>query len=54
LTERAAFTIAFAAFGLATVVGLYLVALRGPAIIVLGLIALVGGYGYTAPPFQFK
>ena len=42
------------AFGLAVAVGLYLVWLRGPAIIVLGLLGLVGGYGYTAPPFEYK
>ena len=37
-----------------SLVGLYLVALRGPAIVVLGLLGLVGGYVYTAPPFQYK
>ena len=54
LTERGAYAIALAAFALAVVVGLYLVALRGPAIVVLGLIGLAGGYFYTAPPFQYK
>jgi 1,4-dihydroxy-2-naphthoate octaprenyltransferase len=54
LTERGAFGLAFGAFALAIVVGLYLVALRGPAIVVLGLIGLAGGYFYTAPPFQYK
>ena len=54
LTERAAFVAAAVAFGLAVVVGLYLVALRGPAIVVLGLLGLIGGYGYTAPPLQYK
>jgi 1,4-dihydroxy-2-naphthoate polyprenyltransferase len=54
LTERGAFALAFGAFVLAIVVGLYLVALRGPAIVVLGLIGLAGGYFYTAPPFQYK
>ncbi len=54
LTERGAFALAFGAFGLAILIGLYLVALRGPAIIVLGLIGLAGGYFYTAPPFQYK
>ena len=54
LTERDAYAIALLAFGLAVAVGLYLVALRGPAIVVLGLIGLGGGYFYTAPPFQYK
>ena len=54
LTERAAFVVAAVAFGLAVVVGLYLVLLRGPAIVVFGLLGLIGGYGYTAPPLQYK
>jgi 1,4-dihydroxy-2-naphthoate octaprenyltransferase len=54
LTDRAAYGIALAAFALAIVVGVYLVTLRGPAIVVLGLIGLTGGYFYTAPPFQYK
>jgi 1,4-dihydroxy-2-naphthoate octaprenyltransferase len=54
VTERAAFLIAGGAFVLAIAVGLYLVSLRGPAIIVLGLIGLIGGWGYTAPPLQYK
>ena len=54
LTERSAFIFAGIAFALAVVVGVYLLALRGPAIIVLGIFGLVGGYGYTAPPLQYK
>ena len=54
MSERAAFTVAGLAFVLAVVVGLYLVALRGPAIVALGLAGLVGGWGYTAPPLQLK
>jgi len=54
LTERQAYAVAMTAFGLAVLIGLYLVALRGPAIVVLGLIGLAGGYFYTAPPFQYK
>ena len=54
MTERQAFGAAFTAFGLAVLIGLYLVALRGPAIVVLGLLGLVAGYTYTAPPFQYK
>jgi 1,4-dihydroxy-2-naphthoate octaprenyltransferase len=54
MTERAAFIAAGAAFLLAVLVGVYLLALRGPAIAVLGLLGLVGGWGYTAPPLQYK
>ncbi len=54
LRERQAYIVALAAFGLAILDGLYLIALRGPAIAVLGLIGLAGGYFYTAPPFQYK
>jgi 1,4-dihydroxy-2-naphthoate octaprenyltransferase len=54
LTERSALITAAIAFALAVIVGVYLVVLRGPAIVVLGLLGLVGGWGYTAPPLQYK
>jgi 1,4-dihydroxy-2-naphthoate polyprenyltransferase len=54
LTERAAFAVAFGAFALAILIGIYLVVLRGPAILGLGLLGLAGGYFYTAPPFEYK
>ncbi len=54
ITERGAFILAGVAFVLAILVGVYLLVLRGPAIVVLGLLGLVGGYGYTAPPLQYK
>lgn len=54
MTERAALLTAGTAFGLAIAFGLGLAVLRGPAIIVLGLIGLVLGWGYTAPPLQYK
>ncbi len=54
MSERTAFTVAGLAFALAVVIGLYLLALRGPAIVALGLLGLVGGWGYTAPPLQYK
>ncbi len=54
LTEHAALITAVIAFSIAVAVGVYLVLLRGPAIVVLGLIGLVGGWGYTAPPLQYK
>jgi 1,4-dihydroxy-2-naphthoate octaprenyltransferase len=54
MSERSAFVTAGLAFLLAVVIGVYLIGLRGPAIIVLGLLGLAGGWGYTAPPFQYK
>jgi 1,4-dihydroxy-2-naphthoate polyprenyltransferase len=54
MSERGAFITAAIAFLLAVTVGLYLIELRGPAIVVLGLLGLVGGWGYTAPPLQYK
>lgn len=54
MTERSALLTAGLAFLLAIAVGVYLIALRGPAIVVLGLIGLVAGWGYTAPPLQYK
>ncbi len=54
VSERGAYAFALGLFAAATVVGTYLVWLRGPAIVGLGLVGLVAGYTYTAPPFQYK
>ena len=54
LTEREAFQLVIGAFLLAILFGLPLIALRGWQVVLLGLIGLVLGYGYTAPPFQYK
>jgi 1,4-dihydroxy-2-naphthoate octaprenyltransferase len=54
MSERAAFMAAGVAFASAVLVGVYLLVLRGPAIVVLGILGLVGGWGYTAPPLQYK
>ena len=54
MTERQAFVTAFVAFALAVAIGVYLIALRGPAIVGLGLAGILGGYFYTAPPFEYK
>jgi len=54
ITEQAALIVSGAAFALAIVVGLYLVWLRGPAIVGLGALGLLGGWGYTAPPLEYK
>ncbi len=54
IDERTALLLAGTFFALAVVVGVYLVWLRGPAIVVLGLLGLIGGWGYTAPPLEYK
>ena len=54
ISEHAALLFAGAAFTLAVVVGVYLAWLRGPAIVGLGVLGLVGGWGYTAPPLEYK
>ena len=54
MSERTALAIAGVFFGLAILVGVYLIWLRGPAILVLGLLGLLGGWGYTAPPLEYK
>ncbi len=54
ITEHAALLFAGAAFALAIVVGVYLTWLRGPAIVGLGILGLLGGWGYTAPPLEYK
>lgn len=54
ITERGAFAVAYGAFALAIAIGLALIWLRGPAILALGLLGLLAGYFYTAPPFAYK
>ena len=54
ITDREAYVVAVAAFALAFVLGLYLVSVRGWPVVALGLAGLIGGYTYTAPPFQYK
>lgn len=54
LTEREAFRLVGGAFLLAALLGVPLIALRGWPVLLLGLIGLVLGYTYTAPPFQYK
>jgi 1,4-dihydroxy-2-naphthoate octaprenyltransferase len=54
ITERDAFIVAWSGFVLAALMGIFLLVQRGWPIVLLGLIGFVGGYFYTAPPFQYK
>jgi 1,4-dihydroxy-2-naphthoate octaprenyltransferase len=54
LSEHEAFALAAGAFVGAMAIGLWLVAERGWPVAVLGLLGLVGGLGYTAPPLEYK
>jgi 1,4-dihydroxy-2-naphthoate octaprenyltransferase len=54
LTEKEAFGFSGGAFLLALLLGIGLIALRGWPVALLGLIGLLLGFGYTAPPFQYK
>ena len=52
--ERSAFALAAASFAIAVAIGIGLVAVRGWPLVLLGLAGLLGGWGYTAPPLQYK
>lgn len=54
VTERDAFRLAYAAFAVCGVLGLVLVAVRGWPLLLIGAFGLVMGWGYTAPPLQYK
>ena len=54
IADREAYVMAIIAFAIAFVLGVFLVSVRGWPIVALGLAGLIGGYTYTAPPFQYK
>jgi len=54
ISERDAFVVAWSGFSLALLMGIFLLLQRGWPIVLLGLVGFIGGYFYTAPPFQYK
>lgn len=54
LPARQVQRVGFALFGLAALIGLYLVAVRGPMVLWIGLVGLLAGLTYTAPPLKYK
>jgi 1,4-dihydroxy-2-naphthoate octaprenyltransferase len=54
LSEREAFGLALAAFAVSAGIGVWLIVERGWLVALLGVIGLLGGAGYTAPPLQYK
>lgn len=54
LTEREAFVLVGVFFGIAALMGVYLILMRGLPIVLFGIVGLLAGYGYTAPPLQYK
>ncbi len=53
-SEQGAHAFSIGLFAIGMALGIYLVYLRGPGMLALGLLGLAGGYFYTAPPFQYK
>ncbi len=45
---------AMSCFGLASLIGLFLVLVSGPSMLVIGFIGIFVGYAYTGEPFVFK
>lgn len=54
IAEKPAFWLAFVAFGGAALLGVAMARERGWPVIALGIVGLLGGFGYTAPPLQYK
>ena len=54
LTSRQVLMEACLLYAIATVIGLYLAAARGWALLAIGLIGIFASITYTAPPFKYK
>jgi 1,4-dihydroxy-2-naphthoate octaprenyltransferase len=46
--------VAYGLFGAACAIGLYLTFVSGPVVLCIGLIGVLAGIGYTAPPMKYK
>ncbi len=53
LTPPEALTDSLVCFFLGSLVGIYLVWTRGPLILILGIVGVISGFFYSAPPFKF-
>ena len=54
VTEREAFVLVATFFAIAALIGVYLLTVRGLPILLFGIVGLVAGYMYTAPPLEYK
>jgi len=54
ISEQAALNLAYLFFAVTILIGLYLTVVRGPWMVLLGALGLLGGYFYTAPPLHYK
>jgi 1,4-dihydroxy-2-naphthoate octaprenyltransferase len=53
MTPRQVLVEAIVLYALAALIGVYLITVRGWAILLLGVAGIVSGFFYTAPPFRF-
>ena len=54
MTVRDGRRLSLALFGLSFALGIVLAAVQGPALLVIGLLGLLAGYGYSAGPWPLK
>jgi 1,4-dihydroxy-2-naphthoate octaprenyltransferase len=54
MREAEAFSMVAASFAAAVAIGVWLIAVRGWPVALLGVLGLLAGFGYTGPPFAYK
>jgi 1,4-dihydroxy-2-naphthoate octaprenyltransferase len=54
ISEREAFIMVGVSFLVMLILAVLMLMERGLPLLLLGIIGVIGGYGYTAPPFQYK